>query len=399
MIRDPLLVLTFMLAIIAFARILEERVEFVKKITSAVVCTLLGIFFANVGMIEHTGPVHEAVNTYAIPYAIVLIIMGTDMRELKNAGWPMIIAYGAACLGSVVGGIVGGLATAGIVGPETWKLSGAFAAAFMGGGLNFAAIGQGLDIDANIFAAAAVADNMSTVPYMLLQIWLATALAGVFLRRIGSDKSTVGVHHQNQVVTDTDTNTISEEEEEEAEAMRRRWTDTKINVLELAVLGGLPLIFLWIAQQLFALYPGIPEVIWLTTFALGASLLPVVRNLNGAEVLSYFAMHIFFIQLGAASELSQVLNAGIPIFSLMLIIMAVHVIVSYGVAWILKIDLAIVTIASQAAIGGPGSALAISLAMKWGKLVAPGVIVGIFGYALGTYLGVICANVVRVLLG
>jgi uncharacterized membrane protein len=110
-------------------------------------------------------------------------------------------------------------------------------------------------------------------------------------------------------------------------------------------------------------------------------------------------MHIFFIQLGAASELSQVLNAGIPIFSLMLIIMAVHVIVSYGVAWILKIDLAIVTIASQAAIGGPGSALAISLAMKWGKLVAPGVIVGIFGYALGTYLGVICANVVRVLLG
>lgn len=394
MIRDPLLVLTFMLAIIAFARILEERVEFVKKITSAVVCTLLGIFFANVGLIGHTGPVHDAVNTYAIPYAIVLIIMGTDMRELKNAGWPMIIAYGAACLGSVVGGIVGGLATAGLVGPETWKLSGAFAAAFMGGGLNFAAIGQGLDIDTNIFAAAAVADNMSTVPYMLLQIWLATALAGVFLRRIGSDKSAVDVHHQSQKVVD-----ISEEEEAEAEAMRRRWTDTKINVLELAVLGALPLIFLWIAQQLVVRYPGIPEVIWLTTFALGVSLLPFVRKLNGAEVLSYFAMHIFFIQLGAASELSQVLKAGIPIFSLMLLVMAVHVIVSYGAAWVFKIDLAIVTIASQAAIGGPGSALAISLAMKWGKLVAPGVIVGIFGYALGTYLGVICANVVRVLLG
>ena len=180
MIQDPLLVLTFMLAIIAFARIMEERIAFIKKITSAVVCTLLGIFFANIGLIGHTGPVHEAVGTYAIPYAIVLIIMGTDMRELKNAGWPMIIAYTAACLGSVVGGIIGGLSTAGFVGPETWKLSGAFAAAFMGGGLNFAAIGQSLDIDTNIFAAAAVADNMSTVPYMLLQIWLATALAGFF---------------------------------------------------------------------------------------------------------------------------------------------------------------------------------------------------------------------------
>ncbi|MDE0806076.1 MAG: DUF819 family protein [Longimicrobiales bacterium] len=394
MIRDPLLVLTFMLAIIAFARMLEERVAFVKTITSAVVCTLLGILFANIGLIGHTGPVHEAVNTYAIPYAIVLIIMGTDMRELKNAGWPMIIAYGAACLGSVIGGIIGGLSTAGLVGPETWKLSGAFAAAFMGGGLNFAAIGQSLDIDSNIFAAAAVADNMSTVPYMLLQIWLATALAGVFLRRIGSNKSIMSVDNQSQAINSG----ISEEEEAEAEAMRRRWTDTKINVLELAVLGALPLMFLWIAQQLVGYYPAIPEVIWLTTFALGVSLLPAVRNLNGAEVLSYFAMHIFFIQLGAASELSQVFAAGIPIISLMIIIMAVHVIVSYGVAWIFKIDLAIVTIASQAAVGGPGSALAISLAMKWGKLIAPGVIVGIFGYALGTYLGVLCANVVRVLL-
>jgi len=398
MIQDPLLVLTFMLAIIAFARILEERIAFIKKITSAVVCTLLGIFFANIGLIGHTGPVHEAVGTYAIPYAIVLIIMGTDMRELKNAGWPMIIAYTAACLGSVVGGIIGGLSTAGFVGPETWKLSGAFAAAFMGGGLNFAAIGQSLDIDTNIFAAAAVADNMSTVPYMLLQIWLATALAGVFLRRIGSNKSAGEDSGQEGNIVASDDG-ISEQEEAEAEAMRKRWTDTKINVLELAVLGALPLLFLWVAQQLLSLFPGIPDIIWLTTLALGASLLPVVRNLNGAEVLSYFAMHIFFIQLGAASELSQVLKAGVPIFSLMIIVMAVHVIVSYGAAWLLKIDLAIVTIASQAAIGGPGSALAISLAMRWGKLVAPGVIVGIFGYAVGNYLGAVCAVAVRAMLG
>jgi len=398
MIQDPLLVLTFMLAIIAFARILEERIAFIKKITSAVVCTLLGIFFANIGLIGHTGPVHEAVGTYAIPYAIVLIIMGTDMRELKNAGWPMIIAYTAACLGSVVGGIIGGLSTAGFVGPETWKLSGAFAAAFMGGGLNFAAIGQSLEIDTSIFAAAAVADNMSTVPYMLLQIWLATALAGVFLRRIGSNKSAGEDSGQEGNIVASDDG-ISEQEEAEAEAMRKRWTDTKINVLELAVLGALPLLFLWVAQQLLSLFPGIPDIIWLTTLALGASLLPVVRNLNGAEVLSYFAMHIFFIQLGAASELSQVLKAGVPIFSLMIIVMAVHVIVSYGAAWLLKIDLAIVTIASQAAIGGPGSALAISLAMRWGKLVAPGVIVGIFGYAVGNYLGAVCAVAVRAMLG
>ena len=56
MIQDPLLLLAFMLTVVAFARWLEERYEFVKKISSAVVCTLLGIVLANLGVIGHTGP-------------------------------------------------------------------------------------------------------------------------------------------------------------------------------------------------------------------------------------------------------------------------------------------------------------------------------------------------------
>lgn len=78
MIQDPLLLLAFMLMVVAFTRWLEERSELVKKISCAVVCTLLGIALANMGVIGHTGPMHDAVFTFAIPYAIVLVIMGTD---------------------------------------------------------------------------------------------------------------------------------------------------------------------------------------------------------------------------------------------------------------------------------------------------------------------------------
>ena len=67
-----------------------------------------------------------------------------------------------------MGGVVAGATMAGWVGPETWKLSGAFSAAFAGGGMNFTAVGQGLEIDTSTFAAAALADNLSTVPYLLL---------------------------------------------------------------------------------------------------------------------------------------------------------------------------------------------------------------------------------------
>ena len=386
MIREPVLVLAFMLAVVAFARWLEERYEPIKKISSAVVCTLLGIALANIGVIEHTGPVHESVFTFAIPYAIVLVIMGTNLRELANAGAPLLLAYLAACVGSLVGGLVAGATMAGWVGPETWKLAGAFSAAFAGGGMNFSAVGQGLGIDPSTFAAAALADNLSTVPYLLLQVWLAGVLATMFLRRTRFGVAAAAAD-------------AGEADGVDEEAMRRRWTDTDISITDMAILGALPLAALWLARILSAQYPVVPEVLWLTTMALVIAQLPWVRKLRGAEVLSYFALHIFFIVLGAASELGRVVEAGAPIFTFMIVIIAIHVVVAYGVGWLARVDLATVSIASQAAIGGPGSALAIGMAMKWHRLVAPAVIVGIFGYALGNYLGVACAYIVRGLVG
>ena len=382
MIQDPLLVLAFMLGVVAFTRWLEERFDWVKKISSAVVCTLLGIALANMGVIAHTGPMHDAVFTFAIPYAIVLVIIGTDMRELTNAGRPMLIAYGAACFGSLVGGVASGAMMAAWVGPETWKLAGAFSAAFAGGGMNFAAVGQGLEMDASTFSAAAVADNLSTVPYLLAQVGLFGILSATFLGRSG-----VGAGASEAVG------------EADEEAMRRRWTDTELNITDIAILGALPLLALWTARLLSGYLPAIPEVLWLTTMALVAAQLPWARKLRGAEVLSYFALHIFFIVLGAASVLAEVAQAGLPIFSFMIALLVIHVVVAYGIGWFARVDLAIVSIASQAAIGGPGSALAIGMAMKWHKLVAPAVIVGIFGYALGNYLGFACAYIVRSLVG
>ena len=198
----------------------------------------------------------------------------------------------------------------------------------------------------------------------------------------------------------TDAATVDEAEAEtDEDAMRRRWTDSDINITDMAILGALPLVALWLARIVSGIFPLVPEVLGLTTIALIVAQLPWVRKLRGAEMLSYFALHIFFIVLGAASELGMVFEAGLPIFGFMIAIIAVHVVVAYGVGWLARIDLPTVSIASQAAIGGPGSALAIGMAMKWHRLVAPAVIVGIFGYALGNYLGFACALIVNALVG
>ncbi len=377
MIQHPVALMAFMLGVIACSRALEKRYVAVQKISSAVVCTLLGIVLANVGVMPHASPAYEGVNTYAIPYAIVLVILASDLRDLRKAGGTMVVAFGLATVGSFVGGLASGLLFASSLGPETWKLSGQFSGAFVGGGMNFVAIGRGLQTEPTIFAAASVADNLSTVPWMLAQVALYRVLVR-FYRPVPAS--------------------MPEASESAADQIRDRWAHADISVTDLAVLGALPLAILWASEQLSPLLPGFPPVLWQTTLALAVAQVPAVKRFSGSAVLSYFALHLFFVVIGTSAMFSALVGQGVTLFVFMIAIIAIHAVVVYGGGWLLRLDLASITIASQAAVGGPGSALALAMSMKWPGLVTPGIIVGIFGYALGNYVGFACAYVTRALL-
>jgi len=372
-IQDPVALLAFMFLVVAFARLLETRFAFVQKISSAVVCTLLGILLANIGVIPHTSDVHTGVSTYAVPYAIVLVILSSRLKDLKKAGWPLVLCFGLAGAGTFVGAMTASLLFGSSLGDETWKLGGTFAGAFWGGGMNFAAVGQALEMTPSLYAAAFVVDNLSTVPWMLTQVGL-VAILGAYYR--------------------TSERTMSPEGSDDE--IRKAWTETTVTISDLAWLAALPLAFLWLAERLGAGGPF--QVLFLTTCALVAAQLPWVHRLKGAAVLSYFALHLFFIVIGAVSDIGEVVTAGPMLFVYMLTIIAVHALFVYGIGYLVHLDLPSLTIASQAAVGGPGSALALGMAMKWGPLVTPGIIVGIFGYGVGNYLGFATAYLLRSLL-
>jgi uncharacterized membrane protein len=376
MIEHPLALLSFMFLVVALARFLENRFEIIKKISSAVVCTLLGITLANIGLIPKTSVIHEGVYDIAVPFTIVLVILASRLSDLKRAGWRLVACYGLAAAGSFVGAFVASLIFHSILGPETWILGGTFAGAFVGGGMNFAAVGRGLEMSPDLFAAAFVADNLSTVPYLLAQVGL-FALLAPYYRKLAASNGAAG------------------EEEKEEEDPRKFWTSTTISITDLALLSALPLGILWLARVLMPLVPGFPEILWITTLALIAAQLPAMRKLKGAAVLSYFSLHLFFIVIGANSDISEVIKAGVSIFIYMILILVIHALFVYGIGWLLRADLPTILVASQAAVGGPGSSLALAMAMKWKTLVTPGIIIGIFGYAVGNYIGFACAYVLR----
>ena len=73
----------------------------------------------------------------------------------------------------------------------------------------------------------------------------------------------------------------------------------------------------------------------------------------------------------------------------------VHGLVVFGGGRLLRMDVGSLAVASQAAVGGPSSALAVAVSREWRGLILPGVIVGLLGYAVGTYLGLSVAYLLR----
>lgn len=379
MITHPVALLAFILTVIAWSRWLERTVPAVQRVSSAVVCTLAGILLSNVGVMPHASPVYDAVNTYAVPYAIVLVILASNLRELRTAGGAMVACFLVASAGSFAGSLAASLMFAGRLGPETWKLAGQFSGSFVGGGMNFVAVGRGLATEPSLFAAATVVNNLSTVPWMLAQMALYGVLARFYrVSRLEGDAA---------------------EAERLSAHVRDQWSHADLDISAMAVLAALPLTILWASEMLSPLLPGFPLVLWQTTLALLLAQVPAVRQVPGAAVLSYFALHLFFVVIGTSAVVSALATSGVALAAYMVSIIVMHAVIAYGGGWLLRADLATVTIASQAAVGGPGSALALAMSMKWPSLVTPGIIVGIFGYAIGNYVGFACAYVTRMLLG
>ena len=74
------------------------------------------------------------------------------------------------------------------------------------------------------------------------------------------------------------------------------------------------------------------------------------------------------------------------------ILLSVHAVVTFGLGALFKLSLPELITASNAAILGATTAPALAAAKGWKDLVTPGVLVGVFGYALGTIIATLLAS-------
>ena len=75
-----------------------------------------------------------------------------------------------------------------------------------------------------------------------------------------------------------------------------------------------------------------------------------------------------------------------------MIIVLVNMLFCFLGGKLLRFDLEEIILASNANIGGPTTAASMAISQGWVKLIGPCMLVGTFGYVIGTWLGILVGS-------
>jgi uncharacterized membrane protein len=376
---------TLILVLIVLGSIwLEKNTKAFKKIGAAALTILIGMLLSNIGFLPGDSPVYDFFRGPGVLAGITLFLLTVNLSSIKDAGTPMLKAFLLGAIGAAIGGATMGFLLVDQIGPDTWKLSGQFAATYIGGGVNFAAVGQALGTSSEYFTAGVAADVIVTSIWLIICITVPEYFGkrnGAVSAETDKDKAEAEVHRNSGI------------------AALLNSSGKPISLMDLAMLLSIVVGCLWFSNLMGDLVPSIPMVLWLTTLALVLAQLPVVKKISGGLVLGNYMLLLFLATNGAISIIAKIVEIGPAIFYFALGTVFIHGVIIFGVGIMLKIDSKIIAIASQANIGGASSAMAIAGARGVPQYILPGVAVGLLGMALGNYIGLGLANAVKAFIG
>lgn len=349
----------------------QRATAFGRKYSGIMVTMLLAMLLSNLRIIPTESDVYNVTWDVLLLLAMPMLLFHANLRVVVRESGRLLLAFGIGCVGIVIGTV---LASALVpLGEIAAPVAGMLTATYTGGSHNLAAVALAADFrDGSTLTAIVTADIIATN----LHVFVLMALPGLAFAQRHFAPS------QGDAASATGAGPTSE-----PPAFRLAGLDLVGLACALATAAAIAgfgiLTANWFGN------PGL-AIVFATAYALMlANFAPrIVARFSGDTAAANVMLFLFLAALAASADVWELAELGLVLFLYIGILLGIHLLIVLVAGYLLKFDIPSLVIASLACAGGATMAGAISSSKGWNQLVTPGILVGMFGNAVGTFIGI-----------
>ena len=359
-----------------------KRSKALNKVGEILLLYGVGILVANLfifplGLNEAIAGLQDTLTSVTILLAIPMILFGCDFRH-----WPLKSAVAALIIGvvSVLATDIGGYFIFNQGNGDMKDVASLLVGVYTGGTPNLASIKMALGIDETTYFLVNTFDMLISFVYLVFLMSVGIKL----FRKLLSTKKV-----QNESAENVELNSISDATHTYEGIFTRQYFGKTMAAfgLSLLIVGasmGISFLIVHKIDNMLIL------ILSLTTFSILTSFIPGVRKMEKSYDAGMYLVLVFSLVVASMVDVTAIdYRASLGIIAYIAFVIFGSLFLSVLLAKIFKIDSDTMVISSVALINSPLFVPMIAESMKNRKVIITGITVGVVGYAIGNYLGIL----------
>ncbi len=363
---------------------LDKKYTLVNRIGTVVICYGMGLLIGNIGILpDGIAEFQENIYSFCVILAIPLLLFSLDIRKwISMAGKTMLsLMLGIA---SVIIMVVLGYFLFRDVIPDIWKVSGVLVGFYSGGAPNAAAISLALDMEPEVFILTQTYDLVVGAVMLLFLMTVAQRFFLLFMRPYKPA--------DQEEVRDTGESYHDTYESYDGIFSRRIFLPFLAAVgLSILILG----ISAGISQLFFKELNTALVILGITTLGIAASFIPRVKQIEKTFQGGIYLILVFCLVFASMADISMFSMESMPLLVYILLAVPGALLLHGILSRIFKVDVDNFLIISVALSMSPPFVPVVASSLKNREIILPGLIIGLVGYAVGNYIGILMGLLIQ----
>ncbi|MET2984237.1 DUF819 family protein [Aureibaculum conchae] len=357
---------------------------------------------------EHSTSLYYMSSRYLLPAALVLMTLSIDLKAVFNLGWKALVMFFTGTVGIIIGGPIAILLvsmfspeTVGGAGPDAvWRGLATLAGSWIGGGANQTAMLEIYGFNQKLYG------GMVFVDIVVANIWMAIILIG-----IGKSKRI-----DKWLKADTSAiESLKEKVSTYSAEITRNPSLSDLMIMAGIAFGAVSFAHFsgdYLAELFTGVVGGIENpttknvftfldskffwMISISTIIAIALSYTKAKNFEGAGASKFGSVFIYILvaTIGMKMDLTLIFD-NMGLLAIGLVWMTIHAALLILVAKLIKAPYFFLAVGSQANVGGAASAPIVASAFH-PSLATVGVLLAVFGYAVGTVGAIACTILMQI---